>query len=99
MIASMGLLLQLTMQAVLAAVRCVTMTRADLAIENLALRQQVAMYQRQRHKPQPTHVDRALWVVRRSLKSSTSSLVSADEHGLWWSRLRTIFWSAKSATS
>lgn len=47
----------------LVAIRYLTMSRADLAIENLALRQQLVMYQRQRPKPKPTDVDRAFWVV------------------------------------
>ncbi len=39
--------------------------RADLAIENLALRQQVAALKRERPRPQLNDLDRALWVVLR----------------------------------
>ncbi len=35
----MGLFLRLAMRAILAAIRCLTMSRADLSIENLAMRQ------------------------------------------------------------
>ena len=39
--------------------------RADLAIENLALRQQVAALKRKRPRPQLDDLDRAFWGVLR----------------------------------
>jgi hypothetical protein len=45
-------------------------TRADLAIENLALRQQLANFQRTSARPRLRKSDRAFWLVL-SLSMST----------------------------
>lgn len=44
-------------------VRVLFRSRADLAIENLALRQQVAVLKQQRPRPPLTPMDRAFWVA------------------------------------
>ena len=44
-------------------VRALSRSRADLALENLALRQQVAVLKQQRPRPPLTGMDRAFWVA------------------------------------
>ena len=44
-------------------VRALFWSRADLALENLALRQQVAVLKQQRPRPPLTGMDRAFWVA------------------------------------
>jgi hypothetical protein len=44
-------------------VRVLFRSRADLALENLALRQQVAVLEQQRPRPSLTAMDRAFWVA------------------------------------
>src|SRR5256885_12983205 len=48
--------------ALLGALRAALRTRADLALENLALRQQLALLRRRSKRPQFGRVDRLLWV-------------------------------------
>jgi hypothetical protein len=48
------------------AVRAVCRSRADLVIENLALRQQVTALKRQRVRPRLDDADRGFWVALRS---------------------------------
>ena len=48
--------------ALLGALRAALRTRTDLTLENLALRQQLAMLRRRSKRPQFGHLDRALWV-------------------------------------
>jgi transposase InsO family protein len=53
--------------ALLAAGRCLFRTRADTALEVLALRQQLAVLKRKRPRPALNCVDRAFWIVLRRL--------------------------------
>src|SRR6266478_2164382 len=48
--------------AVLGALRTALRTRADLTLENLALRQQLALLRRHSKRPQFGRLDRAFWV-------------------------------------
>jgi len=48
------------------AIRAVCRRRADLVIENLALRQQVAVLKKERPRPSIDDLDRAFWVVLRN---------------------------------
>ena len=48
------------------AVRAIFRTREELLIENLALRQQVAMLRKERPRPVLNDLDRAFWVALRA---------------------------------
>src|SRR6266852_2026381 len=48
--------------ALLGALRAALRSRTDLALENLALRQQLALLRRRSKRPQFGHLDRRLWV-------------------------------------
>ena len=48
------------------ALRAMCRRRADLVIENLALRQQVTALKKERHRPPLDDTDRALWVALRT---------------------------------
>ncbi len=68
------------------AIRAICRRRADLVIENLALRQQVAVLKRERPRPPLEDTDRAFWVVlRRSWPPWVSRLliVNADTVAKW----------------
>jgi len=58
------LMLQL-MQIMLALVQALMASRMELALENLALRQQVAALKRERPRPRLTDLDRLFWVALR----------------------------------
>ena len=53
----------LTVLRALFLVATVTRVRSDLALENLALRQQLAVLGRRRRRPGIRKVDRAFWVT------------------------------------
>jgi hypothetical protein len=68
------------------AIGAICRRRADLVIENLALRQQVAVLKRERPRPLLEDTDRAFWVaLRRSWPAWASPLVivSADTVAKW----------------
>jgi hypothetical protein len=48
--------------ALLGVLRAALTTRVDLTLENLALRQQLAMFRRHSKRPQFGRLDRAFWV-------------------------------------
>ena len=48
--------------ALLGALRAALRTRTDLTLENLALRQQLALLRRRSKRPQLERLDRAFWV-------------------------------------
>ena len=56
------IMLQL-MQIVLALVRSLFANKADLAMENLALRQQLAVYKRKQPRPRLSDLDRLFWTA------------------------------------
>jgi hypothetical protein len=53
--------------SVLAALRVFVCSRSDIALEVLALRQQVAVLKRQRPRPTLTRLDRFFWTTLRHL--------------------------------
>jgi len=53
------------MQMTLALVQALMASRMELALENLALRQQVAALKRERPRPRLTDLDRLFWVALR----------------------------------
>jgi len=71
------------------AIRAVCRRRADLVIENLALRQQVALLKKERPRPPLDDMDRAFWVaLRQSWPAWASRLVIANPDtvaGIYWS--------------
>ena len=68
------------------AIRAICHRRADLVIENLALRQQLAVLKKERPRPPLEDTDRAFWVaLRRSWPGGASRLliVNADTVARW----------------
>ncbi len=82
-----------------ATIRRVTRSRGDLLLENLALRQQLAIYQRRAYRPRLTDRDRRFWsVLARSWFGWRASLVFVEPdtvirwHRTAWRR----YWRWKS---
>lgn len=80
------------------AIRALFMTRSELLIENLALRQQLLALKRERPRPALDDVDRAFWVALRACWPSWASrliIVDPDTVTRWnrerfrrhWARL------------
>ncbi len=80
------------------AIRAICRSRAELVIENLALRQQVTALKKERPRPALDDADRAFWVVLRTLWPGWASrlvMVDADTVAKWnrerfrrhWARL------------
>ena len=68
------------------AIRAMCRRRADLVIENLALRQQVTAFKKERPRPPLDDADRAFWVALRSSWPAWASrlvLVNADTVARW----------------
>ena len=68
------------------ALRAMCRCRADLVIENLALRQQVTALKKERTRPRLDDVDRAFWVALRQSWSGWASrllIVNADTVARW----------------
>ena len=66
--------------------RAVIRMRANLIIENVALRQQVATLNKQRHRPALDDGDRAFWVALRAAWPRWTSalvIVKADTVAKW----------------
>jgi hypothetical protein len=61
-------------------------TRRDLAIENLLLRQQLAVYKNDRKRPRLTNADRAFWTIVASTWSQWRELTG----NRWMSRSPTL---------
>jgi len=73
--------------------------RSDLALENLALRQQLAVLRRQRRRPWIRKLDRAFWVIlSRSWRDWKETLVIVKpETVLRWNRKRfASYWTRLS---
>ena len=60
------------LSALICAVLAIVKSRGDLAVENLALRQQLVILKRKTPRPRLTKIDRAFWVLLQ----------------LWWHRWR-----------
>ena len=68
------------------AIRAMCRRRADLVIENLALRQQVTALKKERPRSPPDDVDRAFWVALRTSWPSWASrlvIVNTDTVARW----------------
>ncbi len=73
--------------------------RADLLIENLALRHQLAIYQRQETQPQLREQDRRIWTVLSRLWPHWRDalvMVQTDTVVRWHHRAWKRYWSFKS---
>jgi putative transposase len=73
--------------------------RADLVIENLALRQQLAVLQRNSKRPRLRHLDRAFWLLLSRIWSRFADvlvIVSPDTIVRWHRRGFRLFWRWKS---
>jgi putative transposase len=73
--------------------------RADLVIENLALRQQLAVLQRNSKRPRLRHLDRAFWLLLSRIWSRFADvlvIVKPDTIVRWHRRGFRLFWRWKS---
>ena len=66
------------MQMMFALVRKLFADRVDLAAENLALRQQLAVLSRRTQRPRLNDIDRAFWAVMKDQVESWAGLSSAE---------------------
>jgi putative transposase len=85
--------------ALLVALRAALRTRADLALENLALRQQLALLRRRSKRPQLGRLDRVFWVwlSRRWARWRDALHVVRPETVIRWHRQGfRAFWTWKS---
>ena len=74
-------------------------SKNDLALENLALRQQLAVFKQETPRPYLTNTDRTFWVLLRSLWSKWSDsliVVSPDTVVAWHQQGFHRFWDALS---
>src|SRR3989454_2721697 len=79
--------------------RSAVRTRRELALENLALRQQLAVWNARQPRPRLTEMDRIFWVVRSRLwKNWRSSLqvVRPETVVRWHRRGFRLYWAWKS---
>ena len=80
-------------------VRVLFRSRADLALENLALRQQVAVLKQKRSRPPLTPLDRAFWVALRedwSRWAQALIIVQPETVVRWHRRGFQLHWRHKS---
>jgi hypothetical protein len=85
--------------ALLGALRAALRTRVDLTLENLALRQQLAMLRRRSKRPQFGRLDRAFWVWlsnRWALWREALHLVRPETVIRWHRQGFRAFWTWKS---
>src|SRR6266404_7826823 len=85
--------------ALLGALRAALRTHADLALENLALRQQLALLRRRSKRPQLASLDRAFWVSlsKRWARWRDALHVVRPETEIRWHRQGfRAFWTWKS---
>lgn len=83
------------------ALRAICRRRADLVIENLALRQQVAALKKERPRPPLEDVDRAFWVALRESWPAWASrlvIVKADTVAEWNRARFRRYWTRISST-
>ena len=80
-------------------VRALFRSRADLALENLALRQQVAVLKHQRPRPPLTAMDRAFWVALQQTWTHWANaliIVKPDTVVRWHRKGFKVYWRHKS---
>jgi len=93
--------LSFMMQTLFSLVRTLLADRAELALENLALRQQVAALKRERPLPRLDDADRAFWVALKEKWSNwvNSLILVTPDTVIRWQRERfNKYWAAKSRT-
>jgi putative transposase len=73
--------------------RSALMSRRDLAVENLALRQQLAVYKETHPRPRLTDADRRFWVL---LSRATLHIVRPDTVVRWHRQGLRCYWHWKS---
>jgi putative transposase len=84
---------------ILAGLRAVFRSRADLVVQNLALRQQLAVLKATRPRPKLTPLDRAFWVLLRRAwpRWSDALIVVKPETVTRWHRAGfRLYWRWKS---
>ncbi|MFK7988697.1 MAG: hypothetical protein AB8I08_21940, partial [Sandaracinaceae bacterium] len=85
--------------AIVMSARSAFMARRDLALENLALRQQLSVLRRQVTRARPTKMDRAFWVMLSRLwdRWADSLVFVKPETVIRWHRKGfALFWTWKS---
>ena len=86
-------------RALLSTARRVFASRADLLLENLALRHQLAVYQRRQARPQLRQQDRLIWILLSRLWSRWRDallIVQPDTVLRWHHHAWKRYWSFKS---
>jgi hypothetical protein len=92
-------ILSFMMETLFSLVRALLADKAELAIENLALRQQVAVLKRERPLPRLDDADRAFWVALKEKWSNWVNnliLVTPDTVIRWQRERFNKYWAAKS---
>ena len=92
------IMLQL-MQIVFALVRSLFANKADLAMENLALRQQLAVYKLKQPRPRLTDLDRVFWTALKdqfAAWADTFTIVKPETVVKWQKKRFQNFWRRKS---
>jgi len=87
------------MQMMLALVQMLFANKAALAMENLALRQQLAVYKRKQPRPRLTDMDRAFWTVLKDQFAAWADalvIVKPDTVVRWQKQRFRNFWRRKS---
>jgi len=87
------------MQIMLALVQALFRNKADLAMQNLALRQQLAAYKRKQPRPRLTDLDRAFWTVLKDQFAAWADaliIVRPDTVVRWQKKRFREFWRRKS---
>jgi hypothetical protein len=91
--------MDLLLSALLSVLRATLVSRATLALENAALRQQLTVYQRTQKRARLRTGDRIFWVTLRRIWSSwdRSLVVVKPETVIAWHRQGfKVFWRRKS---
>jgi putative transposase len=87
------------MQMILAAIRVIYADRSQLVLENLALRQQLAVYKRKQPRPRLNDLDRAFWTALKNQFSDWADaliIVKPDTVVRWQKQRFRNFWRRKS---
>ncbi len=91
--------MQTIVMILVAFVREIPMSRATLQLENIALRQQVAVLKRERPRPRLRPLDRVFWVLLSSLwpRWKDALVIVKPETVIGWHRQGfRLFWKWKS---
>ena len=87
------------MQMMFALIRSLFASKADLALEVLALRQQLAVYKRKQPRPRLTDMDRAFWTVLKDHFASWADalvIVKPETVVRWQKKRFRNFWRRRS---